>query len=300
MTKTKHYTTSQIFILVFIILAVIISLTGCIPEKPNASKQISVFVSIEPQRYFVDRIGGKYIHTEVMVKPGQNPATYDPTPLQITKLGESKILFTIGVPFEKIFLTKIKSTLPNLNVIDTSKGIVKRKIIESDSKSSINEQLDPHIWMSPVLVKKQAAIILKALSDIDPNHKKEFQSNYNSFISDLDNINMELKKSLAGLKGNIIFVYHPSFGYFADEYNLKQLAIESAGKEPSPKNIESLIKEIKEKQIKVIFVQPEFQSSSIQVITKATGAAVIGVNPLSYDYLNNLRSISEALKKPLD
>ncbi|MCD6396738.1 MAG: zinc ABC transporter substrate-binding protein, partial [Spirochaetaceae bacterium] len=300
MIKPRHFASPHILILVLLISAIIIPLTGCTPKTKKTNKGIQVFVSIEPQRYFVERIGGQYIHAEVMVKPGQNPATYDPTPLQITKLGNSQIFFIIGVPFEKSFISKIKSSLPNLKIVDTSRGIVKRvmKEHESDelSKDSKNEQLDPHIWMSPVLVKKQALIILNALIKIDPDHSKDYKSNYNLFIDDLDNLDLELKKTLANLKDGIIFVYHPSFGYFADAYNLKQLAIESAGKEPGPKNLESIITEITTNHVKVIFVQPEFQSSSIQVITKATGAAVMAVDPLSYDYLKNLQYIADTLK----
>ena len=304
MIKPRHSKKTYSSVIILFIATFIIILQGCTQKKEvetlHARSLLSVFVSIEPQRYFVERIGGKYIHAEVMVKSGQNPATYEPTPLQITRLGKAKVFFTIGVPFEKSFLKKIKSSLINLNTIDTSRGIVKRKIIEHNSeehaKDSTNEQLDPHIWMSPVLVKKQAAIILNALVKIDPDHSKDYQSNYNLFIDDLNNIDLELKKTLSNLKGGIIFVYHPSFGYFADAYNLKQLAIESAGKEPSPKNLESIITEIKTKHVKVLFVQPEFQSSSIQIITKATGAAVMAVDPLSYDYLKNLRYIADTLK----
>ena len=307
MIKPRHSKKTYNSVIILLLAIFILPLTGCTPEKKdtkvganNYLPLLSVFVSIEPQRYFVERIGGKYIHAEVMVKPGQNPATYEPTPLQITRLGKAKAFFTIGVPFEKSFLKKIKSSLVNLNTIDTSRGIVKRKIIEHNSeehaKDSTNEQLDPHIWMSPVLVKKQAAIILNTLVKIDPDHSKDYQSNYKLFIDDLDNIDLDLKKTLSNLKDGIIFVYHPSFGYFADAYNLKQLAIESAGKEPSPKNLELIINEIIQKHVKVIFVQPEFQSSSIQVITKATGAAVMAVNPLSYDYLKNLRYIADTLK----
>ncbi len=280
-------------------------LFSCADQKTDNEKQI-ITVSISPQKYFVERIGGKYLDVEVMVKQGQNPATYEPTPIQISKLGNTSAFFSIGVPFENAFLNKISSNIPNLNLVDTSVGITKRNISEHTHKEdselenhSITENPDPHIWMSPVLVQNQASIILKALIKLKPEYTSYFTENYNKFISDLKEINLELKNILSDYKCSTMFVYHPSFGYFADLYGLKQLAIEEAGKEPSPRILEKIIKSIIADNVKIIFVQPEFQSSSINVITKATGAAVISVNPLSYNYLENLRYIATTLGKEL-
>jgi len=306
MIKPKRFSTPQILVLLLLITTVIFSFTGCTPEKEQASGLLSVFVSIEPQKYFVERVGGKYINVEVMVKQGQNPATYEPTPIQISRLGNSSAFFSIGVPFENAFLSKISSNLPDLNLVDTAKGIEKRKITEHDHEEdseienhSENELLDPHIWMSPVLVQKQAKIILDTLINLQPENTDYFTKNYNQFKTDLNEVHLELKESLLNIKGSTMFVYHPSFGYFADLYGLKQLAIEEAGKEPSPRILEAIIKEIISNNVKIIFVQPEFQSSSIKVITNATGAAVISVNPLSYDYLKNLRYIANTLGKSM-
>ncbi|MCK5672827.1 MAG: zinc ABC transporter substrate-binding protein, partial [Spirochaetales bacterium] len=308
MIKPKHFPATQIIVSLLLILAITIPLTGCAQKKGvetlHARSLLSVFVSIEPQKYFVERIGGEYIEVEVMVKEGQNPATYEPTPMQIGRLGTSSAFFSIGVPFEKAFLKQISSNLPNLILVDTSKGIEKREITghdhEEDSEietHTVTEQLDPHIWMSPILVQKQAEIIVDTLIKLKPEYTDYFTTNYNQFITDLNEVHQELKESLSNIKGSTLFVYHPSFGYFADLYGLKQIAIEAAGKEPSPRILEAIIKEIISNNVKIIFVQPEFQSSSIKVITKATGAAVISVNPLSYDYLNNLRSMANILNE---
>jgi len=313
MNITKHYSATQILILVLLISAIILSLTGCTPEKidtkvgaNNYLPLLSVFVSIEPQKYFVERIGGEYVSVEVMVKQGQNPATYEPTPIQITKLGNSSAFFSIGVPFEKAFLNQISSNLPDLNLVDTSEGIEKRKITGHDHEENSDsedhnktEQFDPHIWMSPILVQKQATTILETLIKLKPENSKIFTENYNQFISDLNKVHQELLAVLANLKGSTMFVYHPSFGYFADLYGLKQLAIEEAGKEPSPRILETIIEEIIKQNVKIIFVQPEFQSNSIKIITDATSAAVVSVNPLSYNYLDNLSYIANTLDKSL-
>lgn len=287
-------------------ITAIITLSGCVAEKEEINGLIPVFVSIEPQRYFVERIGGEYISVNVMVKPGQNPATYEPTPIQITRLGKTSAFFSIGVPFEHAFIDKIGNILPGLNIVDTTAGIIKRKITGHNHKEGEDLQegfdepfddglLDPHVWMSPILVKKQASVIVETLINIDAGRSDYFRTNYNQFIMDLDKVHSELVKALAELKGSTMFVYHPSFGYFTDLYGLKQIAIETEGKEPGPKGLETIIHDIISDDVKVIFIQPEFQSSSIAVITEATGAAVIPVDPLSYDYLNNLHYIADAL-----
>jgi zinc transport system substrate-binding protein len=315
MIQTRYILTIQNFVSLLFITAVIISLSTCSSKESENSKQLPVFVSIEPQKYFVERIGGQYVDVNVMVKQGQNPATYEPSPVQISLLGKAAVFFSISVPFEKAFINKISSNLPDLNIADTSQGIIKRKITGHDhededhdedhdeeeySSSEDTEETDPHVWMSPLLVKHQISSILTELIELDPDHKEYFEKNYRMFINDLDEVHLDLTKSLSPLKGSTMFVYHPSFGYFADLYGLKQLAIEEAGKEPSPRILEAIIKKVVEENVKVIFVQPEFQSSSINVLTEATGAAVISVNPLSPDYLENLRYIAETLRNKLE
>ncbi|MCK5200334.1 MAG: zinc ABC transporter substrate-binding protein [Spirochaetales bacterium] len=305
MIKTKYITTAQFIVSLLLLLsAFILPLIGCTPEKKETNGLIPVFVSIEPQRYFIERIGGEYISVDVMVKPGQSPATYGPTPGQITKLGKASVFFSIGVPFEHAFIDKIGNTIPELNIVDTTVGIVKRTITGHDHNEGKEEHsdehtdekmLDPHVWMSPILVKKQASVMLETLISLDAEQSDYFRTNYNQFIMDLDKVHSELKTDLAELKGSTMFVYHPSFGYFTDLYGLKQIAIETEGKEPGPKGLETIINEIISDDVKVIFVQPEFQSSSIAVITETTGASVMPVDPLSYDYLNNLRYIADAL-----
>ncbi len=248
---------------------------------------LTIAVSILPQKYFVDRIGGNEVKIIVLVLPGESPETYEPTTKQVTELSKARILFTIGVPFEKTFIPKIKANLTNLKIVDTSAGIIKRKLD--------NGADDPHIWMSPVLVKKQAAIILKALIQAEPSRKDYFTKNYTAFIQDLETVDRELTRLLAPLQGSTLFVYHPSFGYFADRYGLNQVAIETGGKDPGPKTLSAVIAKVKKAGARVIFVQPEFQQRSARVIAEVTGAAVAAIDPLAENYLANLRSIARVL-----
>ncbi len=266
-------------------------------EIPDHNSRIITAVSILPQKYFVDRIGGNAVQTMVLVLPGESPATYEPTPGQISNLSRADLLFTIGVPFERAFIPKIHSTLKNLPIIDTSTGIKKRTI--NGRSSTDPDTMDPHIWMSPSLVKIQISTILQALINIAPEKKDYFIHNYDKFIQDLDKLDSKLQTILAPIRGSILFVYHPSFGYFADRYGLKQTAIETGGKAPGPKTLSKIINEVKNAEAKVIFVQPEFQQHSVHVISAATGAAIIPIDPLEENYMHNLTNIAEILADSL-
>ena len=229
----------------FILLILLVS----IPLFPNGQQDkmaqvekkeeiVTVFTSILPQKYFVERIGGDRVDVNVLVGPGKSPATYEPTPGQVVTLSGSDIFFAIGVPFENAFIPTIRSSLENLRIIDTSEGIEKRVFNNVDKQVRIS---DPHIWMSPRLVKIQAATILDALVESDPDGGKVYIEGYNSFMEDLDSVYSELKNIMGPLRGNTIFVYHPAFGYLFDEFGLEQMAIETGGKEPSPSVLEEII-----------------------------------------------------------
>ncbi len=286
----------KLSVIIFSLLLVMFTI-GC--KKTETTQNISVFVSILPQKYFIEKIAGDRIKAKVLVSPGKNPATYEPTPQQVTDLGNAKALFTIGVPFENAFLPKIQGTLKSLRIFDTSNGITKR-MLESHSHEGEEEHhgtLDPHIWLSPSLVKIQAKNIYNALIEIDPSGKSDYKNGYESFIHELDELITDLQKTLKPFAGSTLFVFHPAFGYFADEFGLKQIAIETGGKEPSSQKLTEIIEYAQKEKVKIIFVQPEFSQESAKNIAKAISGTVIMLNPLDPDYINNLKSISTEIKK---
>lgn len=280
-------------------------------ERSDASPIISVFASILPQKYFVERIGGERVRVDVMVKPGQSPETYEPTPDQIIKLSSSDIFFTIGVPFETQFLPSISASLKNLKIADTSDGVTKRYMKQYEEGEDHHDDhddhghshgegaLDPHIWLSPVAVKIQAVNIFNTLSEIDPDGRDYYKNNLDGFIEDLDDVHAQLKEILAPYRGKTIFVFHPAFGYFADEYGLRQEAIETGGKDPAPATLLRIIEKALEEEVRIIFVQPEFPRKSAESVAKAINGSVVVLNPLNPDYLNNLLYLAEEVKKAL-
>ena len=289
---TKHW---LVLLLIFVVLRPI---SGLASDSP-----IEVFVSILPQKYFVERVGGDRVSVSVMVGPGRSPATYEPTPRQLSHLSKARLYFGIGVAFERIWMDRISAANPHMKIIDTQRGIKLRDIdsLGVGKTSAVSGGLkDPHVWTDPLLVKIMAAHIRDALIESDPENRAEYESNYTSFAADLGSLDQWIRDLFQGLSSRNFMVFHPSWGYFADAYGLKQIPIESAGKEPGARTLATLIEQGRKAQVKVIFVQQQFSRSAAETVAQAIGARVVTVDPLAENYLDNLRHVAQALVEALN
>lgn len=272
-----------------------------LPAQALAKAPINVYVSILPQQYFVEKIAGEYANVQVLVKPGKNPSTYSPSPDQIKRLTTADIFFRIGVPFENGFLHKIKAISGTIQIIDTRKGIVLREMEshDHDQTNHLDKQdptgKDPHIWMSPLLVKIQAKTMATALMGFDPENSSTYAQNLKEFLRDLDGLHKRLTTTLSPFQGETIFVFHPVFGYFTDTYGLNQMAIETMGKAPRGKQLSAIIKKAKLNKTRVLFVQPQFDQHAAQKISTAIKGSVVSIDPLAFDYLSNMETIARTI-----
>ncbi|NLC70983.1 MAG: zinc ABC transporter solute-binding protein [Desulfuromonadaceae bacterium] len=267
---------------------------------------LPVFVSVLPQKQFVERIGGERVQVSVMVPPGRSPATYEPTPRQMAGLSRARLYFSIGVPFERIWMKRVAANNPQMKVIDSQCGIELMPMNsyhhhhegEIHSPSAGGHETgppDPHIWTSPALVKIMADNIVQALCEASPENIGEFQINYQKFVTDLDLLEKEIRVKLAPLSNRRFLVFHPSWGYFARDFGLEQIAIESGGKEPGAKTLAALIERAKQEEIRVIFVQEQFSRTAAATVAAAIGGRVVAIDPLAEDYFANLRRVAEVL-----
>jgi len=274
-----------------------------------ASDKLSVFVTIEPQRYFVRQIGGDFVDCQVMVPPGADAHTYEPKPKQMAALSGARLYFATGLEFEEANLDKIISINPAIRVVHTDEGIKKMPMSPHKHEGELHEEgkgendehhgLDPHIWLSPQLVKIQAATILKALCEIDPAHKNQYEANYRNFISRIEQLDAELQILFKGKSGMKFIVFHPAWGYFANSYNLGQVPVEIEGKEPKPAQLMELIEHARENNIKVIFAQPQFSAKSAKIVAREIGGEVIFADPMAYEWFNNLRYVAKKFNDAL-
>ena len=255
----------------------------------RAGEGIRISVSVLPQAYFVERIAGMHARVSVMIPKGANHETYEPTPQQLVVLSDAQLYIKVGAPgfpFEEKFLQTVLGKNRRITVVGMSDGMTYRKE-------------DPHVWTSPAAVRIAAENIEQALSAYDPAHRDEYLKNLQLFLADVDALDGEIKRSLAGKKGFSFMVYHPAWGYFADEYGLHQLAIEEEGKPVSAAHIRRMVDLAREKGIRAILVQKGFDTKSARAIAREIGGEIVEADPLERDWLSGMRHFTTVLARVL-
>lgn len=314
----------------FILFSVSFSINCGIAAEPE-----SVFVSILPQKFFVQQICKDRLKVEVMVAPGASPATYEPKPRQMAVLAGAQAYFAIGVPFEKAWLAKFAAANPEMRIVHTDQGIQKRIMAarhhhedalpqddhhgedappqDGHSGEDAHEPhtgqeshaeghaagYDPHIWLSPPLVKIQAHTILSSLKALDPAHGQAYEANYRQFVASIDALDHQLRATFVDHQGLEFMVFHPSWGYFAHAYGLTQVPIELEGKHPKPAQLQALIQHARNREIKIVFVQPQFSTKSARLIAREIGGQVVSADPLAEDWMDNLRAVAAKFRTAL-
>ena len=279
----------------------ILFLLLCITGSAMAAKApVTVFVNILPQEYVVNKIAGNTVKVITMIPKGASPATYEPKPSQMKELAGAKAYFSIGVPFEKIWIDKVKASNKSVQFFSADKGIQKLPMenhsCEADGHGAnatthVNTGMmtDPHIWLSPKLMKKIAQNTYEGLVRISPQEKEVYRKNLNSFLKEIDALDGKIRQTVAKMpKDSAFMVFHPAWGYFAHDYGLEQIAIEVDGKEPKPAQLKEVIQTAKKHHVTVIFIQPQFSQKTAQLVAKAIDGKVLSADPLAKDWANNL------------
>jgi zinc transport system substrate-binding protein len=156
---------------------------------------------------------------------------------------------------------------------------------------------DPHIWLSPTLVVRQLEVMTSALIEIFPEHRAFFSDNLKTLISSVNAVDEKIRQMLANSRGNQFMVFHPSWGYFARDYGLLQVPVEFEGKNPKPAQVRELIEHARNKNIKVIFAQPQFSQKSATTIAREIGGQVVIADPLALDWGKNLLDVADKIQR---
>ena len=293
------------------VLLLVIAVVAC-PQfalaADSSSASVSVVpviaVSILPQSEFVARIAGGKVKILTLVGPGASPHNYEPTPRQMAELSGASVWLSIGVEFENALLPKVKSLYPRMKVVNTVRDVVYRKLeSHAHEEGAVVDEaggLDPHVWLGRDAVITQLAATRDALIALKPSEAAIFKANHDAYLREIDSVFSLLSKELAPLRGGTAFVYHPSFGYFLDNFGIKQEAVEVGGKEPTQKTLSLLIKSAREDGAKIIFVQKQFSPTAAKTVAKAIGGLVVEIDPLAPNWLENIRTMGEALKKTIE
>jgi len=267
--------------------------TGCHHAVIDNRKEVSV--SILPQKYVVERIAGNLFYVNVMMPPGANHETYEPTPLSMKSLANSKVYFSVGwLDFERAWTSRFVDLFPGMKIVNTSEG-GELLAYDGHGQNEHSTGIDPHTWLSPRFIKLQAGKIAAALSEIDPGHATLFKANLQKFSIQLDSIDTVYSRLFAPMKGVKFLIYHPALGYFARDYKLSQISLETEGKEPSAVHLSKLIEIARKEGIQSILVSKEFDSRNAETLAREIDGQVVVFDPMAGDLLANLDRIAGIL-----
>lgn len=296
-------------------LVLVFTLTTAMASAVNAAERLQIMVSIPPQVYVVQQLGGELVEVSSMLPKGGLPHNYEPKPQQMKALSDADMYLRIMVEFEDVWWEKMEAANPDMYVLDSTKGIEyldghaheeeedvekdEGKHHEDEGEGHEHHGRDPHIWLSPRLMRLQVENIYQGLVAFDPEHKNSYSANKEAFMSTLDSLDSEIQAQFSNLQTRKFMIFHPAWSYFARDYDLEQIPVEIEGKEPSAREMMDLMKLAKSEHVRVIFVQPQTSRRSVETIAKQIGARVEVLDPLAADWLENLRRVARLLADAL-
>jgi zinc transport system substrate-binding protein len=298
-----------------LLLVVLVTTSGCTSTDGTGSgKQVMVAVTIPPQAEMVKEIGGDRVDVFVVLPPGSNPHTFEPGPALVAKAAEADIYLTLGtglLPLEDVLASRLRAMNPDLVVVDSSQGITylldhedptgngdgSSQGKQGDTEVRGMESPDPHIWLSLRNAEKMSENTRDALIAADPAHAQEYRENCDLYTARLKDLDQKIIDRFSRDNPGIILVTHPAWEYFARDYDLEMVAIDKEGKEPTARDLESLILLARSNQIRVVFVEAQESPRGAETIAREIGGTVRVIDPLAGSYLANMDRVSEAFSE---
>ncbi|MDH7510875.1 MAG: zinc ABC transporter substrate-binding protein [Methanolinea sp.] len=300
-----HHLRAPLWRAVPVILIVFIAISGCLSEgtggrgTPHGRTAV---VTVLPQAEVVREVAGGDWEVVVIVPPGVEPHTYEPTASQIARVGQADAYVRLGpdlMPFEDTLVRRIADQKPGITIIDMSEGIslLYGDADDGDGTAKSRTGADPHIWLSPQNLRIMAENVARGLSRVDPAHADDYTARKDSYLKKIDACTGAIRRNVSGLEGRSFLVFHPAFGYFARDFSLNQVAVGEGGHEPGPAGLSRLVSLAREEGISVVFAEPQFSTRESEVIAREINGTVFLVDPLAPDVLENLVRISGAIRR---
>ncbi|MCC5830976.1 MAG: zinc ABC transporter substrate-binding protein [Phycisphaeraceae bacterium] len=282
------------------------ALVGCDRAAGLDDGKLQVAVSIAPQKWLAEQLLGEHGRVIVVIPPNADAHTYSPSDAEVSRLMRSRLFFTIGMPFEEQgpWRGGRAAARYGLEVVNTTTGI---SFLEMDHECDHDHDhehhhhhhdhggLDPHVWLSPRLLKIQASNMAEALIEAAPDLAEDINQNLEAVHARLDELDAELTRILEPYRGRMFLVYHPAWGYLAHDYGLNQMAIEISGQTPSEGQLTGLLRLAREAQTRVVFVQPQISDVTAEAIAGQLGGRVEVIDPLAENLYDNLIDVAERI-----
>ena len=263
-------------------------------EKPfsaGAQSKPTVVVTIAPQAAFVREVAGDRVNIVTVLPPGANHETYSPPPQDMAQMRNAPLYLALGLPPERAnILPKLTEMNRNMKIIDVQKEVAQ----SYTPRFFAPDDQDPHIWLSPKRAVVMVRITARELAALDPANRATYEANAARLIDQIEATDREILAKFQGFSLRTIIVYHPAFGYFADDYRLEMVALEEEGKEADPRRMREIIDMAREKGIKVIFYQEDIDGRQSRTFAEELGGQAEKVSPMAADYVENLKRIATA------
>ena len=273
---------------ILVMLLLVVLICGCVSQKDASSSQIHVVTTIAPLKEFIESVGGDKVQIIVMVPPGAEPHTFEPTPSQLKELANADLYVMNGAGLE-FWMDRLIQGNRKMVVLDSSKGI--------DLIQESKGEMDPHTWLSLRNAAVQVENIYAGLIEVDPANKDYYLKNKEGYLQKLQSLDAELNRSFAQKDRKIFIVHHPAWTYFARDYNLDQVPLMEKDKEPGPKYLGKVIDLARKNNITTIFVEPEFNPKSAEAIAREINASMVDLDPLAENYLENMHNVGKQIAK---
>lgn len=272
-------------------------LSGCGKNQANGdiSTEVEekpiVAVTIVPEQTFVEAVCGDLAKVVTMVPPGSSPESYEPTPKEMEQFSNAELYFTIGVPSEEAYILPKANEIDSLKTVSLHDDVAK---VYPDRELAPGER-DPHIWLSPKRVIVMVESIAREMGEVDPANKETYEENAQAYIKELSTLDGDIQNVLKTVENKKFVVFHPAFGYLADDYGLEMYALEEEGKESTPQQMQKMIDLAKKDNIKVIFYQAEISSKQAEAFAEELGGKTVQLEPLAPNYTENLEKMAKLM-----
>ena len=284
----------------FGLVAVVVAMlcVACGQDERSEGSAIAVWSTVQPQKYFVERVGGDLVSAEVLVRPGQSPEMYAPSVAQMAQLAQADVYFGIGMPIENPLFKRMRSSMTGVRLVQTGDEILEYQDHSACAHGHHDHgENDPHIWMDPVRMIAVVEQMRDVLIEVQPDSAAVFRLNADALIADLFELDAAIRAQLAPYAGRAFFINHPALGHFAERYGLVQLSIEESVAAPSAGRVADLIGQARESQVGAIFTQPEFGRTTATILADALDLDVVELNVLPVEYIIGMTRIADALEE---
>lgn len=254
-----------------------------------------VAVSIPPQKFLVEQIGGTSWACVVVIDKGQDPHLFEPTPRQLLTLRKCDVYFKIGLPFEAVLVDKLAKANPRLRVVGVTNAVEHAHGSHKRADTELDHEGDPHIWMSAEEIVELSAEVASELSNLDPEAAATYSQRQAAFAEKIGVLKQSLAERLRQAGVKTILVYHPAWGHFAESFGLEQLAIETHGQTPGARHLDTISEKVKQQGVTVMLVQSETERRRIGAFAAKLGLRIAIVYPLAEDVVATMRATVDAL-----